>query len=90
MNARMRGVALGSILILGASCSRTPESAAAGIHATTPVDRAVAVARAIRADPAAADSILAAHGLTRSGLDSLMYDIAADSTLARVYSEANR
>lgn len=52
------------------------------------LDRGVTVARAIRATPDAADSILAAHGLTRSGLDSLMFAIAADSALSRAYAEA--
>jgi hypothetical protein len=54
------------------------------------VDQAVALAQAIRAMPGAADSILAAHGLTRPGFDSLMYAIAADSAMARAYTEAIR
>jgi len=90
MNVRMRGLAFGSILVLAAACSRAPENTTSGVHATAAVDRAVAVAHAIRANPAAADSILAAHGLTRAGLDSLMYDVATDSALARVYTEATR
>src|SRR5512134_2304194 len=51
---------------------------------------AVTVARAIEANPAAVDSILSAHGLTRAGLDSLMYAIAADSAKAAAYSAALR
>jgi hypothetical protein len=93
MNARTRWLALGAALILAAACSR-PEGNASGeprgASTTTAVDRAVAVARAIQANPAAADSILAAHGLTRAGFDSLMYDVAADSALARAYTEAIR
>ncbi len=54
------------------------------------VQRAVTVARAIEANPAALDSILSAHGLTRAGLDSLMYAIAADSAKAAAYSAALR
>lgn len=54
------------------------------------VQRAVTVARAIEANPAAVDSILSAHGLTRPGLDSLMYAIAADSAKAAAYSAALR
>jgi len=54
------------------------------------VARAVSVARAIEANPAALDSILSAHGLTRAGLDSLMYAIAADSSKAAAYSAALR
>lgn len=56
----------------------------------TDVELAVAVARAIDAAPAKVDSILAAHGLTREGLDSLMYVIASDSAKAAAYSAARR
>lgn len=90
MNARVSGLAFGSVLILGAACGRAPDQAARRAPVETAADRAVIVARAIRANPAAADSILAAHGLTRAGLDSLMYEIAADSALARAYTEATR
>ena len=54
------------------------------------VARAVAVARGLEANPAAADSILAANGLTVGGLDSLMYVIAADSALTAAYTNALR
>jgi hypothetical protein len=49
------------------------------------VRRAVEVARALRARPDSADSILGAHGITRAGLDSLLYLIAADPRLATQY-----
>lgn len=60
--------------------------------ATMPADVALAVrlARAIQATPAAADSILAANGVTRTGLDSLMYTIAADPAKAAAYDAALR
>lgn len=96
MNPRLRAVALGLMTIVALGCGRPgPEAAggagdAGGASAPTVVDRAAAVARAIQADAAAADSILAAHGLTRAGFDSLMYEIAADSALARAYTEAIR
>lgn len=54
------------------------------------VQKAVAVARGLETNPAAADSILAAHGLTPAGLDSLMYLIAADSALSAAYTNALR
>lgn len=54
------------------------------------VQLAATVARAIDAEPARADSILAAHGLTRAGLDSLMYAIAADSAKTAAYTAARR
>lgn len=90
MNALITRLALGTALIVAAACSRSEGSAAGGASDMTPVDRAVAVARAVRAHPTAADSILTAHGLTRDEFDALMYDIAADSALARAYTEAIR
>lgn len=54
------------------------------------VQLAVTVARAIDAAPASADSILTANGLTREGLDSLMYAIAADSAKTAAYTAARR
>jgi hypothetical protein len=89
MNALPGRLALGTALILAAACGRS-DGRSTGASARAPVDRAVAVAQAIRAHPSAADSILAAHELTRDGLDALMYDIAADSALARAYTEAIR
>jgi hypothetical protein len=90
MNARIRWSALGTALILVAACSRPREQAVGAASTMTAVDRAVTLARAIQANPAATDSILAAQGLTRAGFDSLMYDVAADSALARAYTEAMR
>lgn len=71
------------------------EETAAPASATAPglppdVQLAVNVARALDAAPASADSILTAHGLTRSGLDSLMYAIAADSAKTAAYTAARR
>lgn len=61
-------------------------------QATVPADvqLAVTVARGIDAAPTKVDSILAANGLTRDGLDSLMYAIAADSAKTAAYSAARR
>jgi hypothetical protein len=94
MSTRFRRLSFGTALILAAACSRSGGEASAaadeGASAIALVDRAVAVALAIRTNPAAGDSILAAHGLTRAAFDSLMYDVAADSALARAYAEAIR
>jgi hypothetical protein len=90
MNAPIRRLALGTALTLAAACSHSEGSAAGRGSDMTTVDHAVALARAIRAHPTAADSILAAHDLTRDAFDTLMYDIAADSALARAYTEAIR
>jgi len=67
-------------------------AAAASPAASLPPDVALAVeiARAVQANPSAADSVLAAHRLSRAGLDSLVYAIAADSTKAAAYSAALR
>lgn len=106
MNARIGEVALLVALTLAAACGRPEapaaeeaprvETAARAMDAESggvslaDLDRSVTTARAIRALPGAADSILAANGLTRPGFDSLMYAIAADSALARAYTESIR
>lgn len=92
------GMALATAVALTGACmpdSRTAAAAEVGAPANelaplATVDRAVTVALAIRAAPAASDSILSAQGLTRAGFDSLMYVIAADATMARAYTEAIR
>ncbi|MHB1192975.1 MAG: hypothetical protein ACYC6F_07985 [Longimicrobiales bacterium] len=105
MNARIRRSALLAALILAAACGR-PEAPAAdeappvetaqamdterGGVSLSDLDRGVTTARAMREMPGAVDSILAANGFTRPGFDSLMYAIAADSALARAYTESIR
>ena len=54
------------------------------------VETAVAVARGIDAAPTRADSVLAAHGLTAADLDSVMYEIAADSALRAAFAAERR
>ena len=69
------------------------DSAAAPVAASprdADVELAVAVYRGIEASPAAVDSVLAAHGVTETGLDSLMYRIASDSARAAAYAAAIR
>ena len=105
MSARMRGSALLAALTLAAACGRQEAPAAEvapaveasqamdterGGVSLADLDRSVTTARAMRATPGAADSILAANGFTRPGFDSLMYAIAADSALARAYTESIR
>jgi len=94
MNAYLRRAACGAALVLAAACGNrgggeTAEATSAP-SVVAGVDLAVATAQAIQAKPTATDSILGAHGLTRAGFDSLMYDIAADPALARSYAEAMR
>jgi hypothetical protein len=93
MNARSRSLTLGTFLALAAGCGGQGEAApepGGEVSVVSEVDQAVVTAKAIRANPVAADSILAAHGLTREGFDSLMYDVAADTARSRVYTEAMR
>ena len=90
------GVAVVAVLVaLGCATEQQAESDAAEPAAESTalapaVAQAVAVARGIEANPEAADSVLAANGLTAAGLDSLMYLIAADSALSAAYTEALR
>ena len=97
MNARIQ--ALGGMALLVAACRGGGEEAkqqdtstpvAQQAVLTPDVQLAVTLARAIDAAPASADSILSANGLTRDGLDSLMYVIAADSAKTAAYSAARR
>lgn len=48
------------------------------------------MANAIEARPTAADSILAAHDMTRVAFDSLLYEVAANPTLTAAYQEARQ
>ncbi len=99
MTARIPLLFITALLLLAGACDRPgarkadagyANDAARPGSAVTTLDRAIAVAHAIRANPAATDSILAAHRLTRAGLDSLMYEVASDSAMARAYGEAVR
>lgn len=99
MSTRIVGLALVATLAAacggsggGKSAEQQQPATPAAQQAEVPADvqLAVTVARAIDAAPAQVDSILAAHGLTRDGLDSLMYAIAADSAKTAAYSAARR
>lgn len=99
MSTRIVGLALMGTLAAacggsggGKSAEQQQPATPAAQQPTVPADvqLAVAVAQAIDAAPAKADSILAANGLTRDGLDSLMYIIAADSAKTAAYSAARR
>ncbi len=68
------------------STSQTPASATM----PPPVVTALAVARGIDQAPGKVDSILAAHGLSAAGFDSLMYRIAGDSAMRAAFAEGRR
>jgi len=52
------------------------------------VSRGASIAIAVEAMPAKADSILAAAGMTADEYEALMYRIAADTLLSRLYQNA--
>lgn len=73
----------------GSGASEQAETTAAPA-VSADVTLALTVANGIQAAPAMADSILQANGLTRAGFDSLLYKIAADSTLSAQYAAVQR
>ena len=88
-------------LLVLAACSKAERAedamadSAAMVPAPAPaadagVEKAAAVYRGVEAHPAAAESVLTAHGLTQAGFDSLVYAIAADSARAAAYAAATR
>lgn len=85
-------------LALGACGDAARDDAAAADSAAAPaatvptgdVERAVAIHRAIAAQPDSAAAVLERFQLTETVFDSLMYRIAADSAMAAEYSEAIR
>jgi hypothetical protein len=86
----LRATSLAALLVT-AGCQKAEKAPEAAVAAPeTDVARAVAVTLGIKANEAAADSVLAAHGLTAEGFDSLMYTIASDSAKAAAYREAIR
>ena len=64
--------------------------ACAGKETTDRTVTAAHVSDAIKARPAAADSILRANGYTRESFEREMYDIAADSARSAAYVAAKR
>ena len=89
--------AVAVLCALGAlACGRGDEtadtSATAAVTAATPAEArgqtAAALANAIAANPAAADSILRAAGHDRDSYQALMYEIAADSASSAAYAAA--
>ncbi|MDZ4754412.1 MAG: hypothetical protein SGJ11_07935 [Phycisphaerae bacterium] len=49
------------------------------------IDRAVAMAKAIEANPDAADEILKQHGMTEEGFEDLLFEIAGDPAMSQAY-----
>jgi hypothetical protein len=97
MSGRRHAVALLVLLAGAVACGGAADQPA---ETGSSVDSAAAVpawvgevagmANAIEARPAAADSIIAAHDMTRVAFDSLLYEVAADPTLTAAYREARQ
>ena len=51
------------------------------------VQKALEVAKAIKAAPDDAESILSEHGMTVQDLDALLFEIAADPAQSAAYAE---
>lgn len=97
MNRRLMVLSAGLLLVGACAKAEQAEDAMAETAAAMApaaadpgVEKAVAVYRGIQANQAAAESVLTANGLTAESLDSLMYEIAADSARAAAYSNAIR
>lgn len=96
-----RTLRLAAVLLLVAACAgeapRTdtaaavppPAASTTAAPAAGRADSAAAVAKALAANPAKADSILTAAGHTRASFAELMYDIAADSAMSATYAAAH-
>jgi hypothetical protein len=72
------------------ACGDTADRPAEADETAVPawIDHVAAAANDIQARPQAADSILAAYGMTRMVFDSLIYEVAADPALTDAYQEA--
>ena len=75
-------------ITLGCAGDDAPEAT----HSETPefVTQVAAVAHTITQAPAAVDSILEAHAMTRARFDSLMFEIAMDPGLTEAFEAARR
>lgn len=75
-----------TLLLALAACGRAAETPPDPDASPNDVAIAIEVSRGIEANPAATDSVLRVHGLTRTGLDSLLYRIAEDSGMTARYT----
>jgi len=93
MRSQLRSFSMIALLAT-AACGGAKEEAPAPAKEVpalpSDVTLALNVAKGISADPAAADSVLTANGLTRTGFDSLLYNIAADSVKSALYNAARQ
>lgn len=80
---------IGCCLIVAGCAAPEPEQPAQETAVTDVasdvVQRAVAIAKAIEADPDATEQILETHGLTADDFEQMMYEISADPALSKAY-----
>jgi hypothetical protein len=99
MSARILAAAslsLAAALACGGERARPGAAAADSAAATAPavdssmllISRGAAVAIAVDRTPGRVDSILAAEGMTADEYEQLMYRVAADSLMSRLFQEA--
>jgi hypothetical protein len=77
-----------ALLLCVAGCAREREQSAAS--QPDRATQAAAIANAIAAKPASADSILKANGYTAESFETLMYEIASDSAMSVAYASAKK
>jgi hypothetical protein len=89
------GMILFLMLALGvAGCEsqprQVPETPADEAQSALPdvVQKAVAIAKEIEADPDAAEEVLERHGLDVEQFEGMIYEISADPELSRAYNAA--
>ena len=95
-NFAAASVALAAVLACGGERARPPAAAADSAAADAPVvdssmlliSRGAAVAIGVDRAPGRVDSILAAEGMTADDYERLMYRIASDSLMSRLFQEA--
>jgi prophage DNA circulation protein len=88
----MRQALLAAALLLsvvGCARDKTANQASAGSEADR-ATTAAAIANAMAAKPASADSILTANGYTAESFERLMYENASDSAMSVAYANAKK
>jgi hypothetical protein len=95
IDAALAGLGLALLAACGGERAQPPAADSLSARGAPAVDssmllisRGAAVAIAVDAAPARVDSILAAEGMTVEDYEGLMYRIAADSVLSRLFNEA--
>ena len=86
----MTALLLATAACAGGDKKNETAAATASAPANNRARTAAAVANAVEANPAKADSILKAAGYTRDSFQQAMYEIAADSAMSADYAAAKK